>query len=760
MTKPFYIADLDGLRDKLARAERDGAPMGRVWAALRRRTRAAPEAFPWFTPFVALATGEERDLEAARRAIRNYVATFALTPYTMGLQFHFWCFAFPHARWTLYFQWLDALGAWTPEEGRRLREELIRFQFVNFFSGMRTKPEPECVDNQTMSLCYSNALVGHLFSGGDQPSTLARRMRGEGVRRLPDMLGGMPPSGYSGEGSTYMDHVVGPCVPLLVEFLEQAEGGDWFARELPPAGGSAETIVRMIAREWTPTGLTLPWDHYGYSLPVRSCIAYGAYKTGESFYHELLEKHAGWTHDVSIGWGYDDLVWSLVWWPARRPAGKAVAFPSWAADDVGAALVSDDSRLYLMQMWDHTNPGYPTRAHVNPNALVLCADGSPLTVDGVADKECTAFNFDDTWKEISGLDFTPRRTNFGAGCGGAHGIVLVDGWEGMRAQTHYEQARLVAFDPVGKSVTADVTPLYRERWPDARRVRRRSRLCEERFWLIEDLAVFEAEHRFTARWYLRPHEIAVERGVAIETAEGVRLRLVPLVGPDVKTVTRLAGYPDRLDGESLRVDFEQAGRTARWLWLAWTESTRAVALDLADGWQVVADPGADWEVGTARPALNASALRLPLTMPAFMLAEVPVVRRWWYRRTFQRPAQGPAWLRLPRGMIAPRLWVDGVEIDLTSHLLRMDLLAPQVELPASRKAGGSGETEVVLRVDCGISQYGKDDRGGSGFSGAPALLTLGAGEPLEDAAYRDGTVTVRSGQREWHVRHDMMEAAT
>ena len=81
------------------------------------------------------------------------------------------------------------------------------------------------------------------------------------------------------------------------------------------------------------------------------------------------------------------------------------------------------------------------------------------------------------------------------------------------------------------SVTADVTPLYREVWADTIRVRRRSRLIADRFWLIEDLALFGEEHDLTARWWLRPEVTRAERGVVLETPEGVRLHLLPLLGP-------------------------------------------------------------------------------------------------------------------------------------------------------------------------------------------------------------------------------------
>lgn len=752
MKTPFYIDDLAALRGKLDQAARAGSRLGQVWEMVRRLARAHPDGYPWYVPFVALVTGEERDLEPARRAVRNYVRTLDVVPFGMGLQFHFWCFAFPHARWALYFQWLDSIGAWDAAEAKALREKLITFQFENFFYGMRTKPEPECVDNQTMALCFSNALVGHLFSGAPAPSITAARMKEDGLRRLPDMLGGMPPSGYSGEGSTYMDYVVGPCIPFLVEFLQRVEGGDWYRRELPPHGGSAATVLQMIAREWMPNGLLLPWDHYGYSLPVRSSIAYAARRTGEAFYTELLERHASWVHNVSIGWGFDDLVWALVWWPETVPqaaVGAGSVFTSWAHAEIGGALVSADTDLYLMQMWDHTNPGYPTRAHVNPNAVVLAAYGSPLTVDGVPAKECTAFHYADTWKELTNVTFSVLRSNFGPGCAGSHSVLLVDGWEGMRATTEYEQATQLEFDPVRQVLAADVTPLYRERWPDALAVRRRSQLIADRFWLIDDLAEFAQEHEFTSRWYFRPDLVDDGRGVTIETAEGVRLQFFPVLGPDAKRVQTIAGYPDRLDGAAVQVDFHQRGTACRWLWLAWPERTRRDVTDLADAWDCAPDPDQVLDLATAAKALDQSALRLPLTLPAFVLADQPVVRRWWYRRRVRVPAGPELWLRLPRQMLDPKLWLNGREIDLAPYALRMNLLEPQVRIPQELLA--RGELEIVVRTDCGTGQYGAENREGSGFSGQPAIVGPADPAPPVTTAWRKHELVVSAGTTRWKV---------
>jgi len=748
MTNFYYIDDVNALREKLARAERDGTLMGQVWGSVRRRARQAPAYFPWFTPFVALMTEDATDIAHAQEAIRGYLATLDPQTFGMGMQFHFWCFAFPHARWSLYFHWLQQMGAWEDAEARQMREELLTCQYVNFFYGMRTKPEPECVDNQAMSLCFSNALLGQLFSD----SAMAQRMQVDGLRRLPDLIGGIPPSGYSGEGSTYMDAVVGPSIPFIVELLERAHGGDWFNRALPPGGGSAASVCQMIAREWMPNGLLLPWDHYGYSLPMRSCIAFAAHRTHDPRYSALLEQYANWAYDQSIGWGFDDLVWSLIWWPEQTSQTQPT-FVSWCAPEVGAALVSDDAQLYCLQMWDASTPVYPTRAHVNPNALVLSAYGSPLTIDGIPDAGCTAFNFADTWREVHYMDMSGRKFNFGAGCGGAHSILLVDNWEGMRASSEYPQARCLPTQKGGKSVSADVTPIYQEQCEDVRMVRRRTRCCHDRFWLIEDLALFAGEHDVTARFFLRPQLIASEHGVTIETAEGIRLSLIPLLGPDSKTVTPVVGYPERLDGESLMVDFTQRGSECRWLWLAWPEATRQVAQDVSDGWETMPDATDTLEFADAASLFAEKATLLPLTVPPFMQRDLPVVKRWWFRRSFTVPACTPSWIRLPKQMHGLRLWIDGVAVDLSSHKLRMNLLEPEILLP-SQFAGHS--VDIILCCDIGYSQYAPDGQGGSGFCGHPVILTEQSPSIMQ-ADYCDGTVHIRCGDAEWTVLHTLME---
>ena len=106
-------------------------------------------------------------------------------------------------------------------------------------------------------------------------------------------------------------------------------------------------------------------------------------------------------------------------------------------------------------------------------------------------------------------------------------------------------------------------------------------------------------------------------------------------------------------------------------------------------------------------------------------------------------------------MREPRIWVNGQEMDLAPHLMRMSLLPPQVALPPM--SPGS-EVEVTVRVDCSISQYGEDHHhGGSSFWGQPALMTTCPDESLVEAVFRDGQVQVQAAGKTWTVKHQLME---
>ena len=96
------------------------------------------------------------------------------------------------------------------------------------------------------------------------------------------------------------------------------------------------------------------------------------------------------------------------------------------------------------------------------------------------------------------------------------------------------------------------------------------------------------------------------------------------------------------------------------------------------------------------------------------------------------------------------MFVDGIEVDLSSHALRSKLIAPQVPMPR-RTAGDMVSITVFCQTS--VSQF---DGSACGFWGRPALL---APSPIGDVqGSYDGThAVIRCGGNEWRVSHSLMK---
>jgi hypothetical protein len=252
---------------------------------------------------------------------------------------------------------------------------------------------------------------------------------------------------------------------------------------------------------------------------------------------------------------------------------------------------------------------------------------------------------------------------------------------------------------------------------------------------------------------LRPEwRAASGGGIEIETAEGVRLRILPLLGPDVVETRTIEGFPDRLDGRCVRADFVQRGRECRWLFLVFPFRGREEAEDVSAHWTVVADPAAAFGPDEARAALARSALRFSIEMPPFLQARLPPTKRWWYARELKRPRPGRWWVRLPRGLAEPAVWIDGVAVDVSARWRLAELMPLDVELPAA-----AASVAFVLRTDTGDRQYEANSAHGRGsFHGRAVILAGVGGDETLEASYRDGTVAVACGGRQWSVAHELM----
>jgi hypothetical protein len=735
---PFLIEHIAHLRQQLLSSHSSDLqhPQAmRLWQLLLNCATTAPKQFPWFTPFVALITQQAEHIEQAKAVLQDYVDKLEPMYFTSGLQYHFWCFAFPHAKWCMYFQWLVTLGAYTSEEETRIREKLLMFQFTNFFYGMRTKPEPECIDNQTLSLVLSNVMVGYICTMNGQSSPLAQLMLDEGLRRLPGIIGGIPASGYTGEGSSYMDCVIAPAIPLVVELMQRITGNqDMFDVEFAPNHVSPRKILAMASREWLPGGLLLPWDNYGYQYGVRAPIAYAAKKTKDPHDLNILQQDAVWSYDIGVGWAYDDLVWTLIWWPNEQLVESA-SQKHWMHPEIGGILRITQHPFALIHMWDESEPIIPTRSHVNPNAVLLHAYGVPISMDGSVRKDVSRFHFADTWREVIHHVGEVTNYNYGDGCAGAHNVLLVDGWEGLRAMQRYAQFRALELDDQRGAMTTDVTPIYAEHYPDAQLVKRRTSVGADRFFIIEDVAVFTHPHQITSRFILRPEVVDKSQGIMIHTAEGICLQLIDVLGETRIVHERLSGpvylYP--LDQDVEIVDF--VGTSARRLFIAWMTRDFQPDHELLD-WQVIWDESEQLNLDEARSLLTSSPYRLNLQLPSYMEQPLPIVKRWWYFKQVSKP-RSPCWLQLPRGMHQACCWINNEPVEFYNS--EWGVLAPVMAIPQQWEQVDT--IDIVFRIDVPISHFDGRGEGTVGLNGGCYLCIPCESEQLLDAQY-DGTQLV------------------
>ena len=67
---PLLIDDIERLRQSLLALEDQPGRRAGLWRLIKNSARSAPFNFPWFTPFVALITRQEQDIENARQVLR------------------------------------------------------------------------------------------------------------------------------------------------------------------------------------------------------------------------------------------------------------------------------------------------------------------------------------------------------------------------------------------------------------------------------------------------------------------------------------------------------------------------------------------------------------------------------------------------------------------------------------------------------------------------------------------------------------------
>jgi hypothetical protein len=281
------------------------------------------------------------------------------------------------------------------------------------------------------------------------------------------------------------------------------------------------------------------------------------------------------------------------------------------------------------------------------------------------------------------------------------------------------------------------------------RMYRRTTLCAQRFFVVEDVCVATEPHRWTTRFVLRPAFVPVTAGAKIMTPEGVTLHLVTVYQPASVTDEVVTGHPAKPDGACGVVDFVTTGCCHHQLTIAWIATTRRIGAQIRQ-FVAVADPHERWDEVQARQQLATSPLRLDAQLPAHMEADVAVVRRWWYQVRVPVPADA-RWIRLPLGMTQWSLWLNGEPVDVTPWAISGELIAPQVPIPTT------AVLDILWCTAVPVSHYEGGGDGTIGLNGGVWWVHPAAEEQLREWHWADDVLRVRTTEQWYEVPYRLTE---
>ena len=509
-----------------------------------------------------------------------------------------WCVAPRAMRLAVYFTWLDAREAWTPDERRAVAAGVLEFFYHYVIPVLRARTPAG--QNQQLSMTLCGAVAGHAFAGVPAVAARARALEAYALPKLRQTLGLMPGSGYSGEGSTYQSDVVSPLVTWAGIFLEQLGEPEVWTRQWAPRAASLADTLRMETLSAGCGGLLPPWDHYGWAR-LHNLAARTVWAGLTGAHHLLAAAATAWDVVGLSTWQPDDRLWTVIYWPEeeqesgiRGQGARGVeCLAGWSLPAAGAAIEHLPTRLRVMAVWDRCSGGLQGigRGQANPNHLMIDLAGEPITADGKDDGSRLLFSEASTNRTLDGLSDIERELvvqQYGSldrwvrcsqeGFLGASCAIVVDDWDSYFPREGWEGGlSFEARTPDRHTFAADAAAFYRPAFDVTRMRRTVSVGASGVAWVVDDIRA-QSPHRFTWRaWFRTAMVQEAPLRVRLGLPSGVAMTLAWLAegdaaGPpaaitlgDAPTFPwgrkRLA-WPDR---GSTRCDLAATGRRVRFV---------------------------------------------------------------------------------------------------------------------------------------------------------------------------------------------------
>jgi hypothetical protein len=522
---------------------------------------------------------------------------------------HVWCIAPRAMRLAAYTSWLEVHGAWAPAERYQVGRGLL--DFIDQYVVPVLRARVPGGHNQQLSMTFCSTVVGHVFADEPGLAARARALRDWALPKFKQVLGLLPASGYSGEGSTYQSDVVSPLSMWAGVFLAQLGEPEVWQRTWEPGGWRVAATLQMESEMGSCGGLLPPWDQYGWqrihNLSVRTLWAA---LTRNSAWLQVAE--ACWDEPHQLAWWPDDRLWTILYWPEQEDgaAGRAVphgdiatadhpqvpraVLTGWSHPAVGAAVEHRPRRLRVMTVWDRCAGGLQElgRGHVDPNHLIVELDGRPVTEDGVQWKCQEPLAADARQRTLQTL--TPAEQamiirQYGTlddwlkqqqmGFLGRACSVVVDGWESYFPRSAREGALLFERREPDRHCFASEAAAFYQPALDVTRMRRTvSMNAAGVTWVVDEIRA-QSAHAFTWRaWLRRGARVTGVREVQVEVSAGAAMTWAWWVETDggksdaAVALTTTPDFPAWTIGDSARselgserCDITASGRVVRFI---------------------------------------------------------------------------------------------------------------------------------------------------------------------------------------------------
>ena len=579
----LLIDNLDKLRDKLINAE---APLKQYWDNyLEFVSGDHIGEFQALPPLAWFITGKKRFEKNIRSIFLELSEKLPLADASVEAQFHSYPMGAPVARFAIFLDWIWDSGILSDDERNLLSGRMIDAIYSHCY--LRLQGRLPAGDNQQASMSFACAVTGYIFGVKRGSSRIAQKMFKEGMNRYPNIIKSFFPGGWSGEGSTYHCHVTAPVLTLFTAFMEQVTGKDYFNLKLGES--TIRENLQVACDIINSAGLLPGWDEYGISAPeLKTHLVYLAKKTGDLKPLEKIIRYGMWSENEILAWYNDDKVWSMVFWPVDySEADVDFKDKSWLSKAVCGKIISDDNTIDLLQMWDIMEGGRPSRSHINPNNIEICANRMIHTVDGKGQEPRSElfnvsankmFSEQDRATAISAVKFFTTQQGqklsnqevlkevdkmvaaWPLQCAystmNAHSVVIIDneGYKFSRKDFTGHGEGLVDM-PSLKAVTGDVSGFYSDIW-DISSMRRSSLIINDEFILIHDSFNADKPHKYTWQLMLRP-DVGIDGNKACQRLrEGGILQIATSEDSDFE-LTKMDQFGRSFEQQAHRISFDK-----------------------------------------------------------------------------------------------------------------------------------------------------------------------------------------------------------